>query len=211
METNKPSIFDLYGRKDKEPKYSIKEETPLKKEIRETDMKDPKGRSISFKYFIKRLEVVEDERGSWGDYTFRNGPGTYYTVTTTKLRDGKVFGATFVTKYVPSEEEALKIGEDYLKKNTKKLSTFKEFYKESSDTGEVYPKNSLSVNKELRRLGIPVKLVSGGSYYYWLDLNGDIIEGTDSVLVYRASHLRMDRWVEEAQEAAKVLENNKNS
>jgi hypothetical protein len=128
METNKPSIFDLYGRKDKERKYSIKEEIPLKKEIRETDMKDPKGRSISFKYFIKRLEVVEDEKGSWGDYTFRNGPGTYYTVTTTKLRDGKVFGATFNTKYVDSQEEAEKIGETYLKKNTKKLSTFKEHY-----------------------------------------------------------------------------------
>jgi len=128
METNKPSVFDLYGRKDKERKYSIKEETPIKKEISETDMKDPKGRSISFRYLIKRLEVVEDERGSWGDYTFRNGPGTYYFVNTAKLRNGEPFGATSKTTYLQSQEEAEKIGEDYLKKNTKKLSTFKEYY-----------------------------------------------------------------------------------
>jgi hypothetical protein len=128
METNKPSIFDLYGRKDKEQRYSIKEKTLIKRETRETDIKDPKGRSISFQYFINRLEVIEDEEGGWGDYTFRNGPGTYYTITTMKLRDGQPFGATFNTKYVNSEEEAIKIGEAYLKKNTKKLSTFKEHY-----------------------------------------------------------------------------------
>ncbi len=195
----------------KRPKYSIKKETLIKKETRETPEKDSKGRSISFQYFNHRLEVAEDEKGSWGDYTFRNGPGTYYTVTTMKLRDGQPFGATFNTKYVSSQEEAEKIGETYLKKNTKKLSTFKEHYNESVNTEEVYPKTSSSVNKELRRLGIPVRVVAGQGYYYWLDLNGDIIEGTDSVLVYRASELRMDRWIEEAQEAAKVLENNKNS
>ena len=209
METNKPSVFDLNMRKDKERRYSVKEETLIKKETRETPEKDAKGRSISFRYIIKRLEVVEEEEGSWGDYTFRNGPGTYYTVTTMKLRDGQPFGATLNTKYVGSEEEAEKIGETYLKKNTKKLSTFKEHYNESVNTEEVYPKTSSSVNKELRRLGIPVRVVAGQGYYYWLDLNGDIIEGTDSVLVYRASQLRMDRWIEEAQEAAKVLENNK--
>jgi hypothetical protein len=128
METSEPSIFDLNMRKDKEPRYSIKKETLIRKETRKTEEKDSKGRSISFQYFNHRLEVVEDEKGSWGDYTFRNGPGTYYTVTTMKLRDGQPFGATFNTKYVTSEEEALKIGETYLKKNTKKLSTFKEHY-----------------------------------------------------------------------------------
>ncbi len=70
----------------------------------------------------------------------------------------------------------------------------------------MYPKNAHSVNKELRRLGIRVRVVSGGSYYYWLDLNGDTIEGTDSVLVYRASHLSMDKWVQEAREAEKHLD-----
>ena len=69
----------------------------------------------------------------------------------------------------------------------------------------MYPKTIHSVNKKLRELNIPVRAVSGGSYYYWLDTEGNIIEGTESVLVYRANHLTLDRWVEEAIKAEKCL------
>lgn len=114
-------------------KLSIPKESekPLKQEETDTNLKDNKGRKITLKYFIKKIEVVEDETGIWGEKTFPEGPGIYYTVTTTKLRDGKPFGATFNTKYVKTEEQATKIGKDYLKKGIKKLSslsTFKEYF-----------------------------------------------------------------------------------
>jgi hypothetical protein len=114
-------------------KLSIPEESQklLKQEIADLGIKDNKGRKISLKYFVKQIEVVEEETGSWSSRTFPKGPGTYYTVTTVKLRDGKPFGATFNTKYVDSQEEALRIGQDYLKKGMKKLSsptTFKEYF-----------------------------------------------------------------------------------
>lgn len=114
-------------------KLSIPEESSeiLKKEVVDLDVKDNKGRKVSLKYFVKRIQVVEDETGSWSLSTFPKGPGTYYTVTTTKLRDGKPFGATFNTKYVDSEEKAIQIGQDYLKNGMKKLSspsTFKEYF-----------------------------------------------------------------------------------
>ena len=126
-------------------KLKISQKDLIKKEEKDSGSKDPKGRKISFKYFINKLEVEEDsEQGSgvgWSLYTFREGPGTYYGVTTTKLRNGEVFGATFNTKYVRSEEEAIRIGEDYIKKGLaserrklKKLSpvpeSFKEFYRQ---------------------------------------------------------------------------------
>lgn len=196
-------------------RFKITSEDEIKREIADPGIKDPKGRPITLRYIVRRLKVEVDPEGrlsGWSTYTFRNGPGTYYMINTAKLKNGEPWGATNNTKYVPSEEEALQIGQDYIKKGMKKLSapsTFKEYYKESVDSEEVYPKTSMSVNKELRRLGIPVRVVAGQGYYYWLDLQGDIIEGTDSVLVYRASHLGMNRWIEEAQAAAKVLENNK--
>jgi hypothetical protein len=71
----------------------------------------------------------------------------------------------------------------------------------------MFPKNAHSVNKELRRLGLPVRIVSGGSYYYWLDLEDNVIQDVDSVLVYRASHLELSKWVELALEVVNRSEN----
>ena len=112
-------------------RFSISEEEEIKKEIADPGIKDPKGRQITLRYIVRRLKLEVDPKGSWTPYTFRNGPGTYYMINTAKLKNGEPWGATNNTKYVSSEEEALQIGQDYIKKGMKKLtspSTFKEYY-----------------------------------------------------------------------------------
>lgn len=115
-------------------RFKITSEDEIKKEIADPGIKDPKGRKITLRYIVKRLEVEVDPEGrlsAWGPYTFRHGPGTYYRVNTAKLKNGEPWGATNNTKYVQTEEEALRIGQDYIKKGMKKLtspSTFKEYY-----------------------------------------------------------------------------------
>jgi hypothetical protein len=58
----------------------------VKEEILDLEKKDSKGRTLSLKYFINELKVEEGD-GSWGLFNFPDGPGTYYAVTTMKLRD----------------------------------------------------------------------------------------------------------------------------
>jgi len=117
-----------------EIRYKISEEEKVKEEIADPGIKDNKGRPITLRYIVKRLKVEVDPEGrlgTWGPYTFKNGPGTYYLVNTAKLKNGEPWGATNNTKYVSSEEEALKIGQDYIKKGMKKLTsptTFKEYF-----------------------------------------------------------------------------------
>ena len=194
-----------------EVRYKISEKEKVKEEIADPGIKDPKGRQITLRYIVRRLKVEVDPEGrlgAWGPYTFRNGPGTYYMINTAKLKNGEPWGATNNTKYVSSEEEALQIGQDYIKKGMKKLtspSTFKEYYKESVDSEEVYPKTSMSVNKELRRLGIPVRLVSAKTYYYWTDLKGNSSEIDRTELIYRASDYPLSKWIAIAKDVAETL------
>jgi hypothetical protein len=69
------------------------------------------------------------------------------------------------------------------------------------------PANAHTLNRILRQQGFPVKVVSGKTYYYWLDHNNNIIEGSESVLVYRVSHLSLAHWLELAREATKAYYN----
>jgi hypothetical protein len=64
----------------------------------------------------------------------------------------------------------------------------------------MFPKNAHSVNKEFRALGFPVRIVSGGTYYYWLDLEDNVIQDAETVLVFRANHLEISKWIELAKE-----------
>jgi hypothetical protein len=69
------------------------------------------------------------------------------------------------------------------------------------------PPNANTLNRILRQRGFPVKIVSGKTYYYWLDRNDNIIEGSETVLVYRVSHLSLATWLEMAEEATKAYYN----
>ena len=53
-----------------------------------------------------------------------------------------------------------------------------------------------TVNKLAKPLG--VQLVKGKGYFYFLDLDGNVIEDS-SVLVYSLNHLTLERWLEEAK------------
>jgi hypothetical protein len=53
-----------------------------------------------------------------------------------------------------------------------------------------------TVNKELKRIGAEHRLVRGDGYYYFTE--GDAFEWVqNSVYVYSADHLTLERWMEE--------------
>lgn len=53
------------------------------------------------------------------------------------------------------------------------------------------------INKELALRNLPVQLVRGDGYFYFI---GDVLgnKETTSVMVYRLNHLTMEQWMEEA-------------
>lgn len=60
--------------------------------------------------------------------------------------------------------------------------------------------NANQINKHLRSLGVVIR--RGNGYYYWLDANKDLVVYAESVYVYRASDLPLERWIELAKAAA---------
>lgn len=61
--------------------------------------------------------------------------------------------------------------------------------------------NANSINAHFRKLGLKVRICRGAGYYYWLDENRHLCLEAESVYVYRASDLPLDRWVELARSA----------
>jgi hypothetical protein len=61
--------------------------------------------------------------------------------------------------------------------------------------------NANQLNSMFKRAGLPIKLRSGGSYYYWVHPCGDIMEGTNSPCVYRAEDWSPDYWMTLARAA----------
>jgi hypothetical protein len=64
------------------------------------------------------------------------------------------------------------------------------------------PHTAATVNAALRRAGIPVRIRSGGSYYYWVTADHVLLDDAMSAYVYRASQLPIDRWIEMARAEA---------
>ena len=61
--------------------------------------------------------------------------------------------------------------------------------------------NANQINKHLRPIGVII--CRGEGYYYWLDATtNDCVADAESVYVYRASDLPLERWIELAKAAA---------
>ena len=62
----------------------------------------------------------------------------------------------------------------------------------------VTPVTVAAINRAIRYTGL--KLITGDGYYYFHD-RGKGAQVGESVLVYRAAHLPLDRWILEAEGA----------
>ncbi len=66
-----------------------------------------------------------------------------------------------------------------------------------------------SVNKKIKELGLPVELVKGDGYFYFIydDVPNKIYD-SKSIMVYSLTDFSRDRWVEEAKEFAAEIKAN---
>lgn len=64
-----------------------------------------------------------------------------------------------------------------------------------------------AVNKALESEGLPVTLVSGGNYWYFIYDAGDVYE-TRSVLTPRLSDMSLETWISEGREFAGSVRKN---
>lgn len=63
--------------------------------------------------------------------------------------------------------------------------------------------NANQINKHIRQFGVII--TRGAGYYYWIDTRDNmVVADAESVMVYRASDLPLDRWIGLAKEAAKM-------